>query len=299
LSQNDLYIQFPTITYNGQTAIDITRSIDMVANLVSNTTILTPYVLNQSMRSDQLASAVYDDPYLEWMLFLSNGKLDGFDWYMDQNQFYTYLNIKYGDWVLTQQTISYWLNNWYTGSNLSVSGFNALDPSLVKYYEPQFGAGGQVLQYTRRQIDWTISTNHMVQFTFDPAVFFPTFTNNEVVTVTWITGDTANGQVCYQSNTQNVLNIQHVSGDYAFGNAINATDFSIIGSQSNATLTITNSNQVSRVVYDTVSALEDIFYDPITIFDNENQINENRKYISYLPNTYIIQAMAQLQTLFS
>ena len=98
MSQNDLFINFPSINYNGQTAIDITQSIKMVSNLVSNTTLLTAYTMNQSLRSDQLASAVYDDPYLEWMVFLANQQIDGFDWYMDQTQFYTYLNKKYGDW---------------------------------------------------------------------------------------------------------------------------------------------------------------------------------------------------------
>lgn len=298
MSQNDLFINFPTINYNGQTAIDITQSIKMVSNLVSNTTLLAAYTLNQSIRSDQLAGAVYDDPYLEWMIFLSNNQIDGFDWYMDQTQFYTYLNKKYGDWVLTQQTTAYWINNWYTGSGLTVSAFNALDPSLVKYYEPTFDASHNVLGYTRRQIDWTISTNHLVQFAFAANVAFPTFTNNEVVTVTWTGNNTANGQVCYQSNTQNVLNIQHVSGDYNFANTINAAAFSIVGSQSNAHLTISNNSQVDTEIYDTVSSLEDIYYSPVTIFDDENMKNENRKYITYLPNNYITQAMRQLKAIF-
>jgi Base plate wedge protein 53 len=299
LSQNDLFINLPVITYNGQTAIDISQSLKMVSNLVSNTQILTPYTMNQSIRSDQLSQAIYEDPYLEWMIFLANQQIDGFDWYMDQNQFYTYLNNKYGDWVLTQQQVSYYINNWYNGTNLTVSAFNALDPSLVKYYEPILDAALQPLGYSRRQIDWTISTNHLLQFSFANTVNIPTFTNNEVVTITWTTNDTANGQVCFQSNTQKLLNIQHVSGDYAFANTINAGDFSIVGSQSNATLTISNSNNVSRQIYNTVSLLEDVFYDPVTIFDDENQKNEARKYITFLPNNYISQAISEVQNIFS
>ena len=270
----------------------------MVSNLVSNTALLSAYTMNQSMRSDQFATAAYSDPYLEWLVFLANQQIDGFDWYMDQNQFYTYLNNKYGDWVLTQQTTSYWINNWYNGDGLTVSAFNALDPSLVKYYEPTFDANHNVLNYTRRQVDWTISTNHLVQFAFANTVTFPTFTNNEVVTVTWTSNNTANGQVCYQSNSQNVLNIQHVSGDYNYANTINAATFAIVGSQSNAHLTISNSNQVSTTIYDTVGTLEDIYYDPVTVFDDENMKNENRKYITYLPNAYVTLAMSQLKTIF-
>jgi hypothetical protein len=298
MAGNDLFVNFPTITYNGQTAIDITQSIVMVSNLVSNTQVLTPYTMNQSLRSDQLATAIYTDPYLEWMIFLANQQIDGFDWYMDQNQFYTYLNNKYGDWVLTQQTISYWINNWYNGDTLTVSAFNALDPSLVKYYEPVFDAGNNILSYNRRQIDWTVSTNHLMQFSFANTVSIPTFTNNEVVNITWTSNNSATGQVCFQSNTQNLLNVQHLNGDFNFANTINAAAFSIVGAQSNARITISNNNQVSTEIFDTVSQLEDVFYDPITIFDDENQKNENRKYITFLPNNYIGQAMSEVQSIF-
>lgn len=295
---NDLFLNFPIINYNGQTAIDITQSLKMVSNLVSNTAVLTPYTLNQSIRSDQLAAQVYADPYLEWLIFMANDQIDGFDWHMDQNQFYSYLNKKYGDWVLTQQTISYWINNWYTGDGLTVSAFDALDPSLVKYYEPTFDAGYRVLGYTRRQVDWTITTNHLVQMAFANTVTFPTFVNNEVVTVTWTNNNAANGQVCYQSNSQNVLNIQHVSGDYNFANTIDPAVFSVVGSQSNVTLTISNSNDVSTQIYDTVSALEDVYYSPVTVFDDENIKNENRKYLTFLPNNFVGQAMMELKRIF-
>lgn len=298
MSQNDLFAFFPTITYNGQTAIDITKSVKMVSNLVSNSAILTPYTLNQSIRSDQLAAQAYGDPYLEWLIFLSNQQVDGYDWFMDQNQFYTYLNNKYGDWVVTQQQVAYWINNWYTGEGITVSAFDALDPSLVKYYEPTFDAGGHALGYTRRQVDWTVSTNHLVQFAFANTVSFPTFVNNEVVTVKWTSNNTFTGQVCFQSNTINQLNVQHVNGDYNFANTINAAAFSVVGSQSNATLTISNSNDVSTTIYDTVSELEDIFYSPVTIYDDENIKNEARKYMFLLPNAYVTTAMLEMKTIF-
>lgn len=311
LSQNDLFINFPTITYNGQTALDITQSMMMVSNLVSNTAVLTPLTLTQSLRSDQLSQGIYADPYLEWMIFVANKQIDGFDWYMDQTQFYTYLNNKYGDWVPTQQKTLYWINNWYNGTGLTVSAFDALDPSLVKYYEPVYDAGHNVLSYVRRQIDWTISTNHLLQFNFDPEVNVGTFTNNEVVTITWDnTPTTAKGQVCYQrqgntdpANTSPLaygqLNIQHVSGDYNYANSVDPTQFSIVGSESNNVLTVPQGKDMHTLTFDTVSALEDVFYDPLTIFDDENQKNEARKYITFLPNNYVAQAMSEVQNMFS
>ena len=294
---NDLLQNFPIILYNNQIAVDITKNINMIANLVANAMVLTPYTLTESIRSDQLARQLYGDPNMEWLIFMANGITNPYDWYMDQNQFYDYLTQKYGqDYTIIQQQIAYYTNNWYDSGGLTVAAYDLLSPNTVKYYFPYYDGNGNILGYNRVKEDWTISTNHLVQFSFSNSVTVPQFTNNEIVNVIYAPNFEANGQVCFQSNSQ--LNIQHVSGYYNYSNTIIANQFSIYGTQSNVTLTMANSSYMTINIYDTIPATEDVYYDPITIFDDENIKNERRKYIYYLPQEYVNQVLSELKNLF-
>lgn len=304
---NSFFSNFPIITYNGVKTIDITKNISMVANVVSNNQILTSFVLNEPMRSDQLARQQYNDPSMEWLVWMTNGKTNPYDWYMTQNQLVDYVDKKYGDYTLCQQKIKYYINNWYNGNNLDSAGYESITemhPELIKYYEPVYNNLENISHYIRRQVDWIIATNHIVQFNITNTVVIPSFIDNEIVTVNYSPGVTASGQVCYSG--MRGINIQHVSGDYTIGatnatdnsiiysGTINPTTFSIVGSESGSILTITNINQISISIYDTLMQSEYIYYDPVTIFDDENIRNEGNKYMYYLPEQYQSQALSEL-----
>jgi hypothetical protein len=293
---NTFFKNFPKFIYNGQIATDITKNINMVANLVSNTAILTPFVMNEPMRSDQLARQQYGDPYMEWLVFMANGKQNPYDWYMTQGQLIDYVNTKYGDYILCQQKVKYYINNWYAGSNIPVDGYDSLLPELKKYYQPVMNQYNVPYVYVRTKADWIVSTNHMVQFTFN-GMTAPQFTDNEIVTITYASGVSATGQVCFSSPLG--LNIQHVSGNYNYlFSSIDHTVFRIVGSESGSTLSISSLSQMTRNIYDTLLPDEDIFYDSMSIFDDENVKNESMKYMFMLPSGYVSQAVSELQKAF-
>jgi len=359
-----LFKNFPIISYNGQNVIDLTQNINVVADIVANQAALTPYVINQTIRSDQLARQIYGDAYMDWLIFMTNGMVNPYNWHMDQNQFYNYIDTKYGDYIETQQKIAYYINNWYSGGPLTVSAFDALSPNLVKYYEPQYDAGMNIVQYNRKQIDWVVSTNHLVQYCFNTEV--PIFIDNEIVNITYNQFANCIGQVCFSSNNQ--LNIQHVIGAYIPPNSINSnpvnltsedgsssiisedglsqvywdvglvtanlissstsslvsengnliiseddtsqiyldfitnpisSTFSIIGSESNSIIILGSETELNSInIYDTLAPDEDIYYDTVTIFDDENMKNEANKFILYLSNNYTQQISKELSSAF-
>ena len=291
---NQLFKNFPIITYNGVRAINITQSLNMVANLVSNTQFLSGFTMNEPMRSDQLARVQYSDPTMEWLTWMANGRINPYDWYMNQAQFYDYLNKQYGDYIVCQEKVKYYINNWYSGNDLTVDGFDSLPPELRKYYQPKLNAGGQPVAYLRTQADWIISTNHIVQFNSTIAV--PKFIDNEIVTVTYAPGVTAKGQVA--ASWMSGINIQHVFGTYDYNGVIDPASFSIVGSESGSVLTITNINQMKITIYNTLLPDEYVYYDPVTIFDDENIKNEARKNMYYLPQHYVNQALSDLKRAF-
>jgi len=288
--------RFPIINYNNIPVVDISKTVIVQDNVLNNPYLFSEISLAEGIRSDQLAEQVYNDPYFEWLIFLSNQIIDPYDeWYMDTDQFNDFMAQKYGDNFLAVQKIKYYTNNWYNGEPLTPSAFDALTPNLTKYFEPVYDGSNDVIQYVRTQVDWEISTNHMISFNYNGVPVPNTFIDDEICSITYVTNtgnSVGNGQICFVSNTQ--LNLQHLSGGYVVPNEFNSTV--IYGTQSNTTMTANSANQIINIV-DSLSPDEDVFYDPVTYFDYENEKNEQKKIINILSNNYSSQVATQFNKL--
>jgi len=287
------FSNFPTIQYNGSTVRNITESVAITPDALVNPFTFDTYKISEGIRSDQTARNEYGDPYLEWLLFLSNQEVDPYQWYMDSDQFQDFVNQKYGDWLLAQTKVKYYTNNWYDDtSTITVSDYDSLNPILTKYYQPIYDAGLNIIGYNRTQSNWQVNTNHLVQLNFNITV--PLFTIDEIINIQWDHNVVGNGQVAFTSN--NALYFQHVIGNYLpNNNVINTSAFSVYGQESNNTITITNTNQISVSYVDTLNALEDVYYSPITYYDYENIINEGNKEIVMLGNNYVSQIITDIK----
>ena len=290
------FSNFPLITYNGNKMVNITKSLNMSPTIFSNPFSFTDYSLEAGERSDLLSSRIYSDPYMEWLVFLSNQQLDPYSWYKDYDEFYDYVNQKYGDWLLAQNKIKYYVNNWYTANSSLIPGaYDALLPNQTKYFEPQYDGANNIIQYNRKKVNWKLTTNHIVQCKFTNTV--PIFTNDEFVNVTWSSGVSGNGQVSFSTNT--ALYFQHVIGNYMPNNGlIDTSTFQIYGQESNNTITITNTNQISVNVVNTINPTEYIYYDPVTYFDYENMLNESKKKIVAIDPGYASQIITEFGNVF-
>ena len=320
MSGNNFFSNFPLINYalpgtlqsgtsNGSLVVDITKSVKLDPSLLSNVYFFSSTDIEGGERADQLSQNLYSTPFLDWTIWMSNQQIDPNDWYMDTETFDNYVNQKYGDIVLAQQRVLYYINNWYSGSNLTVSGFEALDPTLTKFYQPQVAQDGiTILHYSRTPVDWLINTNHMLQFIFQTAntVFSNTFIDNEICTVTWDSlGNTVNGQfvsLVPANSTTQIFTIQHLIGNYDWWQTgtTNALAFQIQGSESNSLITISSNSGLANVSqYDAIGPLEDVYYDPVTQFDYENIRNENNKYIQTLNPGYVPLVVKELENAFT
>jgi hypothetical protein len=243
-----------------------------------------------------MARQYYGDPYQEWLLFLTNNIQDPYgQWYMNPSEFSDFIIQKYGSLTLPQISTMYFTNNWYrANSNISVSAYNALDTDLLKYYEPQFDAYGQIFGYVRVQEDWTLITNYLVSFNFSTNI--PNFIIDEIVNINYSNNMYGSGQVVQFSS--NNISIQHCNGYFLPNNqvnsVINSSYFSIYGTQSNSTITIANSSDIIINLYQSVANDELVFYDPVTYFQYETNKNESNKIISILQSQYVANTSAQL-----
>ena len=312
---SNFFSKFPYLQYNpngtpagsnGYVVTDITKSVNIDPAVLSNSAFITQINVLNGERSDQIANSFYDNPYFDWLLWLSNQQINPWNWYLDNYSFYSYLQAKYSDYALAQEKISFYTNNWYNNRQIyTETFFESLDPSLTKFYQPLYDVTGNFIQgYVRTPIDWRINTNHIISFKFANTVTMSDFfSNNEIVNLTWDSlGNTMTGQIQFYSNTG--MNIFHVSGNYSLGtgntSVINVDSFSIYGTESNVTFQISNTAQVLSISqFDNISPLEDVYYDPVTLFDEENNKNESYRTINAIANVYTTSIVNSLSKAFS
>lgn len=295
------FAKFPTIIYNGLPVVDMSKTVVIDNNVLNNPFLFQEENLIEGIRSDQLARKFYGDPYFEWLIFMSNQMIDPYNqWYMDTSQFYDYIEQKYSDITLAQQKIKYYTNNWYNSANISVSGFDSLSRNLTKYYQPIYDAANNVMYYTRTPVDWEITTNRVMSFTFAESIanVGNFYTNSEIVTITYDANTAGSGQVTFCSNT--ILSLQHLSGSYLPNTQyiFDPIGFSLVGAESNNVVTIAFEDQIEAITTaDALAADEQVFFDPVTFYDFEDQKNENNKVINILSNTYSSQVAQSFNNL--
>jgi len=267
------FSKFPQIIYNNTVTRNITERVSIVSGSNRIPTNYYPYELIDGLRADLLADSYYKDSAMDWLIYLTNGITDPYyDWYMGTSEFNTYLETKYGSIENAENTVLYYRSNWSDDPiNMTVSAFKSQTPAIQKYYIPNFGVNNTVLNYSRRQEDWTASTNQIVSITCT-AVSDTSFNEGEVVNIYDPINVIGRGVVCLSNST--VLQIQHVTGNNS------VTGYTVKGRDSGATAVIATS-VVSQYV---IPLSEQRFYSPVTAYDKENEKNESQKFI-YLLNS--------------
>lgn len=219
--------KFPIITYSNNQVVDITRRVTLLDKVSSNPYVFYPYEITAEERPDQLSDRYYEDPYMSWLLYLTNKVTDPYyEWYMHEREFYDFIDKKYGSEEKAKSKIKYYRNDWSNSSIISQSAFNALSGGERKYWEPyvrgdidDFKVFGKPTSfapklkpaktYKRKEQDWIITTNKVVSYEVANS---SNFIVDEICTVAFDKYRVGRGQVVSASN--NFVTLQHVSGDY-------------------------------------------------------------------------------------
>lgn len=267
--------KLPIIQYSNNQIVDITKRTALLERVSSNPYVFYPYDISDEERADQLSNNYYGDPFQSWLLYISNKIIDPYyEWYLSMQELDEFIEKKYGSLYGAQQKIKHYVNNWNTGDNLTISGFDALPGSMKKYWEPVYGIGDRIINYKRKEIDWTLSTNKLVSYELGSANS-SNFTFNEICHVYFDNNTTGRGQVVATSNTH--IYLQHVSGIYdanTDSGAVVSNGVSYLyGSESG-----TNSFFVGvDLISNTTNDEEYAYYKPVTYYDYEFNRNEYNK----------------------
>jgi hypothetical protein len=273
---------FPTGEYSNTQCVDLTRRVALTRALVGDPRVYLPYEVKSGERADQVAQNYYGSPDHTWMVYMSAVLTDPYhEWYLDQNSFDAHINAKYGSQELAIEATECYQLDWSADEReLSTSAYAALDPTQKKYWEAVYGAGASVLAYTRRQEDWTRSTNMVVRLDIS-ASSNAQFQDGDVVDVT---GPGLNGQAEVAWANSTVVKVHHVRADVGIGQVITA--------RSGANAAVVDVTYVSN----TIPIDERSYWTRVSKYDYEYGRNEGRKFVRLVDRKYTNQLVNDLKT---
>jgi Base plate wedge protein 53 len=279
------FSKFPKINYNGYKSINILARAKILERIYNRNEYYYTIEVPEFVRPDQLSGELYRDPYMSWLFYLANDTVDPYyQWFMDGHTFDQFITTKYGSVQSAQSRVAYWLTNWYdTETNITTSAYNALIDTSKKYYEPVM-VGKNVLEYRRKQVDWSVNTNQIWEYTVTGDA---QLSLDEKVTLGYNTNvAVSNAQVLFSNSSY--VRVQHV-----FGATNHVT--SLVGANNKVSVTVTSANLVAT----NIPASEQVYWSPVTYYDVEEAKNKNNSSIRALKQEFSRKTALELEKLLN
>lgn len=286
------FTKFPQFVYRDKVCLDITRRFKLESKDKNIPFNFYPFLLQDEIRSDQVADFYYNDPELDWLVYHTNKIIDPYyDWYNTDAVFNELLIEKYGSIENSMKKVWLYINNWANDtSQLTPAQYNnQLIQGWKKYYNPVWGAKGEIIAYERKQEDMYQNTNRMLQYDIN-FTEGNNFTIGEIVDLKYAGQIVAGGEVEWSNSS--VVTIKNVSGNTIANSSV------VINIMGETTGSNATSNTVSTV-YETIPLSEEVFWSPIYYYEYEFMKNEERKHIQLINDQiapFVIQEVeAKLQ----
>lgn len=284
--------KFNRIYYANTLSLDLTERAVVLNSVKSNPYTFYQYDLNNGIRADQISDRYYEDQYMSWLLYMSNNVIDPYyDWYLSDEDFDNVLRKKYNcDIYLLQQKVKFYRNYWLDPNNslISAAEYDGFADRLKKYWDPIYNQYGDVYQYKRKKEDWIVNTNYIIRYSTTGTNFI----DNEIVTINYDLENTGKGQVVSSNSTS--IAIQHVFGTVLPSMDVEITGTSYIyGTESSTNVVFTAATSIAN----NISLDEFVYWEPVYVYDYENELNSKNKSINILDNKFAMTAAKQLKKL--
>lgn len=281
-----IFSKFPTIGYNNQTITDISIRLGFDKTVQKNAVAFYPYTIIEGERADIIAHRYYGDASYSWLIYFANNiTRPQEEWPKTTNQFDEFIKAEYGSIESAQKKIMFFRNEWVSDdSMLNNSGYNALPSTNKKYWEPNYGASGQVISYTRKQEDWTVENIEIDQLVFKDGLMIEVA--EDVLLEQYTGGDvTARGEV--RSVDGNNVTIRLIEGEFIVDKTVYCGDVSV------------GQLSVNTLLSSSLNAEERGYWAPVNAYDYEMEINEARKIIYLIDSSYVSMIEREIRNLVS
>lgn len=289
--------RFPIITYNGVPVRNIlarTRLSDSTKNEPKN---FVPHKLSDSIiRPDLIANAYYDDQDLDWLVYFSNSVVDPYhDIYKNEENFLKYIEFKYGSLVIARDKIAFYRTNWATSedSGITAEAYDALSLNLQKYYSPVIDYYNRITSYNRKEQDWIVSTNMIRGLAVDT---FAGATIGDIFQQTMSNAVVAKGELIAIDETNYIMYMKNIVGTFV-DTAGNSLEGRYDSSGTYEVSAVTNPSVGSNLLSgsnDNIPSDELVYWEAVTHYDNELELNELKRNIQLLRNSQKGVAKEQL-----
>lgn len=202
---------FNTIKYNGRDVINVLSRAKILDKVMGNPYAFYPLTLRDGDRADAVARNYYKDPFMSWLVYLSDKTIDPFyDWYLTQVQFQELIESVYGGQDEANRKVICYRVNWDEDpSVITQSQYDALVFDFKKYWNPMVSSNGAITGYERAKLSWQSTTNYYQRIGLSNTS--ATFVVGDQVSTSIDGAITSHAEV-YAVNSTSVT-IRHVRGD--------------------------------------------------------------------------------------
>lgn len=267
MSLYNYFNKLGTINYNNEIVNNIITSVRFNELVKKNFVVFYPYTIKEGERAESIAANYYEDERYAWIVYLSNSITDPYyEWPLSVEEFNRFLIKKYGSIEKAINSIAFYRNAWYKDdSMITPAAYNALPATNKKYWNPIVGFNNQIGSYERKKLDLISETNRTVSINLN--------SSNNIIVGEKAVQTNASGFVA--SVDTNKVTLKHISGSFANG-AITFQD-------SGASRTVTN----VTIVHTAISATETVYWEAVSAYDYENELNESKKSIKLIDRQYL------------
>jgi hypothetical protein len=288
---DNFFKHYPLVQYgntvSNTVAVNIFAKIAFQKTIQQNFEVFHPYTIQEGDRADTIAYLYYGDSGYDWLVYYSNNVVDPYyDWYMDGNSLNRFIADKYQSLTNARRKIKFFRSNYITDdSMISPAAYNALSANQKRFWTPINGINNNIIRYERKKEEVIFQTNKTQQlnvslvgntsFTADEYVF----QQNAGVTVGSATVNFSNSTVCIVSNVIGTL----------------STSYNLKGGDSAANATVSVVNTLSTSISSEIQS----YFEGVSFFDYENELNEKKKNIRLIDLAYIQSIEQEFKNLMS
>jgi hypothetical protein len=285
--------KFPLVSYSNNVAKNILARVDFASKTRNDINANFDYVLQDGLsRPDMVSQAYYNSPWYDWVLYINNNIMDPYyDYYVSEENLNQYIISKYGSLESARRRIVHYRNNWaIDDGTIDIGVYDNLSGKLKKYYKPNISITNQILNYSRIQEDWIRTTNKVIELTLDPA-YISNYAINDVIVQSSTDAEATVKQIVADKN---ILIIHHVVGEFD-------TSAVILDINTGPTEQYldTDGTYKNKKLWETITADEAAFWEPVTAYDYETEQNAIKKYITIIKSEYILDIDKMLSNEFA
>jgi hypothetical protein len=286
---DNFFKHFPIVNYGGAqsnaAALNIISKIAFQKQVEQSFYTFHPYTIEEGDRPDTIAYFYYGDPGYDWIVYYSNNILDPYhDWYKDSESFKRFVETKYGSITKARQKIKLFRSNYiYDDSYIPASFYNSLSEQKKRFWTPAQTSGNVITRYERKKEEIRFDNNQTLSLQISGNTSF-----NQGEHVYQVSGGaTVSSGILQYSNSSTAV-ITHTTG--LFSNTMN-----LKGSDSLSNAVVSS---VTNILVSIPSEIQEYFI-PITYYEYEEELNEQKKSIRLLDASYVETIQEQFKALLS